>query len=532
MPVPEGAMRRPVFAAMLLLALIAGACNVFAFAPFGLWPLQILLLAILFRLLLAAGSIRQAFLLGMAYGWSWAAAGVYWLYISMHDYGGMPSWMAALAVALLAILLGLFAALAGSASIWLRRRWQLANTVTLLLVAPALWALSEWMRGWMFTGFPWISSGYAHGNGPLAGFAPLLGVYGIGWLAALAAGTLALLPARRLPVLLLPVLLIAGWALQGVSWTGKQGGPITVRLLQGNVPQEMKFDPDRIAGTLADYEIMIRQRPADLIATPETAIPLLSSRLPEDYLGRLASFARQSGSHVIIGLPMSDGPGRYANSVLGLAPAGHPGAQGLQNAAYRYDKHHLVPFGEFIPPGFRWFVDMMNIPLGDFTRGTPLQAPFRVKDQWVLPNICYEDLFGEEIADQLAAGYFGDIPQATVLLNVSNIAWFGDSIALPQHLQISQMRALETGRPMLRATNTGATAVIDHRGRVTAQLTPFTNGALEATVQGYTGPTPYIVLGNGLVVTLSLLTLAIARFLSRIGTLPRHFWRRENFLTY
>jgi apolipoprotein N-acyltransferase len=317
-----------------------------------------------------------------------------------------------------------------------------------------------------------------------------------------------------MPALLVPLLLIGGWALQAVSWTEKHGAPITVRLLQGNVPQEMKFDPDRIADTLAGYEIMIRQRPADLIATPETAIPLLSTRLPEDYLGRLANFARQSGSHLIIGLPMSDGPGRYANSVLGLAPVGTPGAQGLQHAAYRYDKHHLVPFGEFIPPGFRWLVDMMNIPLGDFTRGAPLQGPFKVNGQWVLPNICYEDLFGEEIADQLAAGYFGEIPQATVLLNVSNIAWFGDSIALPQHLQISRMRVLETGRPMLRATNTGATAVIDHRGHVTAQLPPFTHDALEATVQGYTGVTPYIVLGNASVVILTLLALGIARFLS------------------
>ncbi|HCY63650.1 MAG TPA: apolipoprotein N-acyltransferase [Oxalobacteraceae bacterium] len=509
----EGALlrpARPVLVAKLLIALAAGVCNVFAYAPFGLWPLQILLLAVLLRLLPAAGSVRQAALLGMAYGWGWAAAGVHWLYISMHHYGGMPAWMAALAVALLAIWLGLFAALSTGLGAWLRRRWNLSAVATLLLVIPALWALGEWLRSWIFTGFPWISSGYAHGNGPLAGFAPLAGVYGIGWLAALAAGALALLPTHRRPALLLPILLLGGWALQAVSWTDKHGEPVTVRLLQGNVPQEMKFDPDRIASTLADYEFMIRQKPADLIATPETAIPLLSTRLPENYLERLSAFARQSGSHIIVGLPMSDGPGRYANSVLGLAP----GAQSLQNADYRYDKHHLVPFGEFIPPGFRWFVDMMHMPLGDFTRGAPLQPPFQVKDQWVLPNICYEDLFGEEIADQLAAGYFGDIPQATVLLNVSNIAWFGDSIALPQHLQISQMRALETGRPMLRATNTGATAVINHRGRVTAQLPPFTNGALEATVQGYAGVTPYIVLGNGLVVALALLALAIARFLS------------------
>jgi len=507
-----GAARRPALppAAMLLAALAAGATNVFAFAPYGLWPLQILLLAILLRLALAAGSVRQSAVLGLAYGWGWTACGVHWLYVSMHHYGGMPAWMAALAVALLALLLGMFAALSTGATAWLRRRWNLPAMSTFLLAAPALWALGEWLRGWVFTGFPWLVSGYAHGAGPLAGFAPVVGVYGLGWLAALAAGALALLPRHRMPALLLPLLLAAGWALQALSWTQQQGEPIAVRLLQGNVPQNLKFERERIATTLADYDRMIRQQPADLIATPETALPLLSSQLPEDYLARLAAFAQDSGSHIVIGLPMSDGPGRYANSVLGLAPAAERAAQG---PLYRYDKHHLVPFGEFIPPGFRWFVDMMRIPLGDFTRGAPLQAPFRVKGQWVLPNICYEDLFGEEIADQLAAGYFGKMPQASLLLNVSNIAWFGDTIALPQHLQISQMRALETGRPMLRATNTGATAVIDHKGRVTARLPPYTSGVLAATVQGRVGVTPYIVLGNGPVVLLALLALAIARFL-------------------
>src|SRR5690606_38675578 len=160
-----------------------------------------------------------------------------------------------------------------------------------------------------------------------------------------------------------------------------------------------------------------------------------------DYLPRLAEFATASNSHLAIGIAISDGPQQYANSVLGLTPAT---ASSVTPKPYRYDKHHLVPFGEFIPFGFRWFVDMMHIPLGDFTRGAALQAPFAVKDQWVLPNICYEDLFGEEIAGQLRASAAEGKPVASMLLNVSNIAWFGDSIALPQHLQISQMRAIET----------------------------------------------------------------------------------------
>jgi apolipoprotein N-acyltransferase len=226
----------------------------------------------------------------------------------------------------------------------------------------------------------------------------------------------------------------------------------------------------------------------------------MAHALPPDYLELLSSFARQSKSNLLVGVPVSDHPGAYANSLLGFNAAGSP-------QPYRYDKHHLVPFGEFIPPGFRWFVDLMNIPLGDFTRGAAVQAPFEAAGQWVLPNICYEDLFGEEIADQVAASYFSGRPQATMMLNVSNIAWFGNSIALPQHLQISQMRALEMRRPMLRATNTGATAVVDARGRVQAQLAPFTLGVLSAQVQGMRGWTPYILFGNTLVLTAALLVL-------------------------
>jgi apolipoprotein N-acyltransferase len=489
-----------------LLALIAGALNVLAFAPFGFWPLQIATLSLVFRLVLPASSPTRSAWIGWAYGFGWSVAGVHWLYISMHDYGGLPGGMAALAVALLGIVLGAFPAMAMASGTWLQRRWSLAPAAILLLVFPATWTLFEWARGWVLTGFPWVSSGYAHSAGPLAGFAPVVGVYGLTWISALLAGCIVLLQSKKLAAALAALILIAGFFLKTIGWTEANGAPISVRLLQGNVPQEMKFEREQIAATLALYHDMIRAAPADLIATPETAIPLLSSQLPPDYLARLTNFSRESNSHLVLGIPFNDGPSQYANSVLGFAPA-----QAAQ--PYRYDKHHLVPFGEFIPLGARWFVRMMNIPLGDFTPGKLLQAPFAVKDQWVLPNICYEDLFGEEIAAQLAASYFSGTPQATLLLNVSNIAWFGDSIALPQHLQVSQMRALETGRPMLRATNTGATAVIDPKGKVTAQLRPFERGVLSATVQGYHGLTPYALYGNKLIVALALLMLGAAWFL-------------------
>lgn len=493
---------------ILLLALAAGALNVFAFAPFGWWPLQILTLAFMFRLVQAESSARRAALIGWIYGFGWLAAGTHWLYISMHRYGGLPGWMAAIAVAALALMLAALYAMATGGATWFMQRRKTGAIAALLLVFPSLWTLAEWTRGWIFTGFPWVSSGYAHTTGLLAGFAPIVGVYGLALLAAVIAGCVALLPHKKLPALLAIALCAAGTGLKTVTWTAARGEPISVRLLQGNVPQEMKFAPEEIAATLSLYHDMITAQRADLIATPETAIPLLTSQLPPDYLPRLSAFAQQSGSHIALGIPATDGPMQYANSMIGLSPS-------AATQPYRYDKHHLVPFGEFIPLGARWFVDMMRIPLGDFTRGALLQKPFAVRGQWVLPNICYEDLFGEEIAAQLRAGKSAGMPQASILLNMSNIAWFGDSIALPQHLQISQMRALETGRPMLRATNTGATAVINARGEVVAQLQPFTRNALSATVQGHEGLTPYCLYGNLLVVSLSIIMLLGAWIMTR-----------------
>jgi apolipoprotein N-acyltransferase len=285
-----------------------------------------------------------------------------------------------------------------------------------------------------------------------------------------------------------------------------------VRLLQGNVAQDEKFDPVHIREALELYQNLITAAPADLIATPETAIVLYPYQLPPDYLPTLAKFSRDSGSALLIGMPLAesaeDTRTNASNSVAGISPNGTP---------YRFDKHHLVPFGEFVPMGFRWFVDLMSIPLGDFKRGGVVQAPFAVKDQLVLPNICYEDAFGEEIALQLRAA-----PKAaTILINSSNLAWYGESVAIPQHLQISRMRALETGRPMLRSTNSGATAVIDPHGAVQASLPPFQPGVLSARVQGMSGNTPYIVCGNLLFLALGALSLGAAWWRGRRASTKR-----------
>lgn len=496
-----------------IVALIAGAATELAFAPFGVWPLQIATLALFFFLMLRESSIKRSALISWAYGFGWSVCGIYWLFVSMHRYGGMPSVLAAIAVGLMGLTLGVFSALAVSAAMWLRQRWTASPTVMLLLIFPATWTLAEWVRDWIFTGLPWTSSGYAHSISPLAGFAPIVGVFGLTLLSALIAGSLALAPTKKLALGISVLLLAAGFGLKKIDWTAPQGQPISVRLLQGNVSLDTKFEPEHINASLLLYYEMIRAKPADLIATPETALPVLSQQLPSDYLPNLNDFAAQTHSHLLIGIPLSSNPMQYANSVIGIAP--QPAKAEGTPYQYRYDKHHLVPFGEFIPFGFRWFVNLMHIPLGDFTRGALVQAPFAVKDQWVLPNICYEDLFGEEIAAQLATAHSANQPMATILLNVSNIAWFGDTTALPQHLQISQMRAMETGRPMLRATNTGTTAVIDPKGRILHQLPHYATGTLDALVQGYGGTTPYILFGNSLVVAMALMMLGAAWLQSR-----------------
>ena len=490
----------------MLITALAGAVAVLAFAPFGYWPLQILSFAVLFYQVLRSTDVKSSARIGWAYGFGWCGAGTHWLYISLHRYGDMAAPLAVIAVALLALLMGIYVALAMGAAAWLRKRWVLSLPAMTLLVLPSMWTLFEWTRGWLFTGFPWLAAGYAHNASPLAGFAPIIGSYGLGWLAALSAGALLLLTHRTRWTALGGVLALygAGIGLQQIDWTHAVGRPISVRLLQGNVPQQEKFDPVFVLGALQKYQQALTAAPADLIATPETAVTVLPHQLPPAYLDSLGAYAQQTGSTLLVGMPVLDDQQRYYNAAIGITPAATPGDY------YQYRKHHLVPFGEFVPPGLHWFVAMMAIPLGDMGRGARVQPPLPVRDQLVLPNICYEDLFGEEIAGQLANAHRHGKQSASVLLNISNLAWFGDSIAIPQHLQISQMRSLETGRPMLRATNTGATAVIDGKGVVRKLLPPAQEGTLAAEVQGMGGMTPYILCGNKLMLALTLLSLLAA----------------------
>lgn len=464
---------------------LAGCIAVTGFAPFGLFPVPVLTLAWLFARWRDAASTRDATLDGYAYGAGFFLSGVSWVYVSLHDFGAMPAPVAAGVTVLFCAILSCYpAAAAGLAHRYYRHsRW-------FLLAAPAAWVLTEWTRSWLFTGFPWLSAGYSQiPVSPLAGWAPVAGVHGVGFLVAVAAALLMALRRPEWSHTIMPrsvsaagliLIVVTGALLKQVEWTKPAGEPITVALVQGNIPQDMKWQPGRLQQTLDTYLQLVRSTDARLTILPETALPLFLDDVPARYLDALGTHVLKAHGDLLLGVPERSGPDGYYNSVvtLGAAPTQY------------YRKVHLVPFGEFIPlrPLLAGIVGAMSIPLQDFSRGGPEQQPLSVAGTRVAVNICYEDAFGEEIRTQL--------PEAALLANVSNVAWFGRSIAPPQHLQISQARAMETGRYMVRATNTGMTAVINPQGMIEHIAAPYTTAVVTATVRGYQGTTPFVAAGN------------------------------------
>jgi apolipoprotein N-acyltransferase len=475
---------------------------------------------------------RQGALISAMFATSAMAATWGWLYVSMHKYGGLPSWLAALAVLLLAAGLSLYFATAGGVWVALFRRTILSARLTEgryatqtdgmtlaefkqgllgILLFVALWTMAELCRGQLLTGFPWGASGYAHLQSTLAGYAPWLGVYGMGAIAAWVAMGVpvvvsSLMAGRTKAWLMLGLILIMvsvvipiGLQNSGAEFT-QAAGKLKVRLLQGNIPQDEKFILGQgVQQALTWYGEQLLANTEPLVVTPETAIPVLPQQLSPPYWQAIKNkyapplaqdpLADQKPDQLpaplplgpqtaLIGLPMGAAGLGYTNSALALGP---------EEIAYRYDKLHLVPFGEYVPPFFQWFVRMMNMPLGDFAQDRPPAGVLTWQGQRLLPQICYEDLFGEEMAR-----YFANPEQApTVFVNMSNLAWFGDTTAIPQHVAISRMRAMEFQRPILRATNTGLTGLVDAKGEVTASLPNFTRGSLVLEFEGRVGLTPY-----------------------------------------
>lgn len=486
----------------MVLATLLGALCTLGFAPFAVSPAPTFSLMGLFMLWQRAPSTRRAALLGLAWGLGCFLTGVSWVYVSLREFGGMAIPLAVIATFLFCLVLATFPAMAGGLFARCQTPAQPASPIRQAFFFAGLWTLSEWLRGNVFTGFPWLAVGYSQSPpSPLAGWGAVLGVYGVSGLVALIASLGAVLIAQRgksLKAWLVIIFILAsGAVLRHMDWTQPIGKPITVSLLQGNVPQSLKWDPKRLALSIDTYLQLTQQHPATLTVLPETALPLMFNEVPLDILQGLTRHGA-----ALIGAPIATKANGYINGAVLLEPTftGKPGQ------ASAYAKRHLVPFGEYAPPGFAWFFQLVNIPMSSFTAGSARQAPLIWGEQKIAPNICYEDLFGEEL--------LASLPAATLLINLSNTAWFGDSLAQPQHLQIAQMRAIETGRTMLRATNTGMTAMISPNGLVTAALPSFTVAAMTVSAQGYSGLTPYARWGNQLALVLAALACLL--------TLRRH----------
>ena len=495
------------------------------------WWLQIMALAGLVALVQRAPSVKSAAAIGWLFAITWLAGSTWWLFISMHTFGGLAAPLAALAVLALSGFLALYYA---AACAFYKRFGALTqvNPAQAAIIFAAAWLLAELARDTWFTGFPWAAGGYAQVDGPVAASASVWGVYGVGCVASVVAVVLVMvlraLWARKIKSwwavagLGAFACVVGATTLLGAVDAGSVWGFFTrthlvelpnnvkiprqehvrrtsVALLQGNIPQGEKFDSSKgVPIALEWYAQQLAASTATMVVAPETAIPVLPQQLPPEYWAALQTRFKTGEQAALIGVPLGDYETGYTNSVMGFSPQLPPQQglqQGLQQGAknvmqpqpYRYDKHHLVPFGEFIPPLFKWFTRMMNIPLGDFNRGAVGQDSMEWAGQRWAPNICYEDLFGNELAARFKQG--GTAP--TVLVNMSNIGWFGNSIAIDQHLHISRMRAIELGRPMLRATNTGPTVIINHRGQVTHSLPRHTRGVLLGEVEGRSGVTPY-----------------------------------------
>ncbi|MDM8568302.1 apolipoprotein N-acyltransferase [Thiotrichales bacterium HSG1] len=477
-----------------ILALLSGSILPLAFAPYSIFPIAILSLVILF-LLWQNVTPQRAWWRGFLYGVGMFGVGVSWVHISFYQFGGLPMIGAILLTLVFILVIAMYPAFLG----WLLIRFFPKYN---LLLLPAAWTLMEWLRGWLFTGFPWLSIGYSQIDSPLNNFAPLLGVYGVSWIVVFTAVLLVYIINLKRRAILPVIALVSLWTiglLAEVEWTKSVDKPIKVALIQGNIPQEFKWlSGFQLPSMLRYLELSQSQRDVDLIVWPETAIPLFYHEIPSYAPNFLEELQREHLEHktdFLIGVPVMNTDGTYYNTVMNFA-----------DKPSFYYKNHLVPFGEYIPFQviFGNFFKLLNIPMSEFSTGAAKQIPLTSAGHFIGISICYEDAFGDLTRNSL--------PMAELLVNVSNDAWFGDSIAPHQHLEIARMRALETGRYLLRATNTGISAVIDNKGKIIAQSPQFKITSLRTEVQAYQGMTPYVQFGDNLIVIISLLMLTLSRF--------------------
>ncbi len=497
-------------------AALAGAVLALAFAPFNVWVLGLLSPAALVWLWQDATPRRAAWL-GFSFSFGTFSVGTYWLYISIHGFGQAPIWLALLLMLALVSIMSAYQALLG----WIVARWlPRRGAARWLLGIPAAWLLVEWLRGWLVSGFSWMSLGLSQTDTWLRGFAPVIGMHGISLLLLLGAGALVtlLLGTRRERLQALAVLALpwpAGALLDRIDWTQVVGKPVAVAVVQGAIPQDEKWLDSNRDTTLRIYRDLTRGTlGTPLIVWPEAAAPDLANNLV-GYIGGLYKEASARGSSLVMGVLRAD-----------PAPGGKPGEEIYFNAVVSlsdqvgwYDKRHLVPFSEFfpVPPFVRQWLRLMSLPYSDFTHGAEGQPPLRAAGLVLGTTICYEDAYGS--AQLYVLG------QATALVNVTNDAWFGHSTARYQHLQLSRMRALEAQRWLIRAANDGVSAVVGPRGEVVATAAEYQATVLHASVVPRLGLPPYARTGNWLIVLLSVGLLLAAGLAARREAAAGLRWR-------
>jgi apolipoprotein N-acyltransferase len=484
---------------------VAGSLTAYlSFAPMGWWWVPYLGFAVLATCIARAPTVKRGALIGFIFGLAYFLAGVAWVRVSMNEFGGMPLPLAWFSAFLFCAFLALYPMLAGAFTAWAKPK----NPWFFAFVFASAWTFAEYLRAHLFSGFEWLSVGTSQ-IGPFAQtiITQSLGAFGASWFVVLIGGFVGATACRALQSprlierragakLAIQVTLVAffvGWlGFTRIAFSDALGLPTKVSLLQGNVAQTMKWEPEKFAETLKLYERLVTQAKGELIILPETALPAPLSRIPTDYIERLRGIANSKNANLIIGVPVEE-KGKFYNAAISL---------GVEDSQ-QYRKVHLVPFGEYMPLRglLAWFYANLTIPMSDFSSGDARQVNIKVNGQSLGISICYEDAFARDVHRTL--------PDATLLVNISNDAWFGQSAAAEQHVQLSQMRAIEFARPMLRANNTGITAVIDEKGRVTQRLAPFTEAILETTIQGRKGSTPYAAWGDLPILLICLAGLGI-----------------------
>lgn len=462
---------------MLALAALAGVGLPLGLAPFDFSWLALAGITVLAWLISRPQSAGFSFLLSFCYGLGLYGAGVYWVFVSIHTYGNAPVLLAVFMTALFVAFMAFMFAL----PFFLARRY-LFDASAMLWAFPALWLFNELYRSWIFTGFPWLLSGYSQMDTWLVGWAPVTGVFGLGFICALSASALVYLcfpgPWRYLPIAACACLWLLGKPLLSIEWTQPTGSPKQVALVQPNIPQQHKWDLSWRLPTYQRLETLSRDHwDADWLIWPEAALPtLLSDAQP--FLAEQAEQAAATRTSLVTGI-IADLARRYHNSLVVLGQG-----SGI------YHKQRLVPFGEYVPmqDQLRGLIEFFDLPMSVLHRGPSGQSPLWLADTPVWPAVCYEIVYPDLIAEGSR--------EANAILTVSNDAWFGASTAPVQHLQMARMRAIETGRPVIRATNDGLTALIDERGRITAQGERFTQLTLRGQTQPMAGLTPFMITGS------------------------------------